>query len=101
MSRAAFQMNDEVRAIDGKLVGLSNFVGYTINERAFLSDAFVQEDHAEPGTEVTVTWGEPDGGTRKPQVERQRQLSVRATVAPASYASAVRELKNARLSRPH
>lgn len=62
-------MNDEVRALDRKL-SLSNFVGYIISERAFLSEAFVQEDHAEPRT------GEPSPRENrteeplKPQVER-------------------------------
>ncbi len=98
MASYAFQMNDEVRARDGRLVGVSNFVGYTVNEKAFLSVAFVEAAHAEPGTEVTVTWGEPDGGTCKPSVERHRQFKVRAVVQPAPYANTVRALKNSRLA---
>lgn len=42
--------------------------------------------HAEPGTEVVVVWGEPGGGSRKPRVERHRQVQVRATVAPVPFA---------------
>jgi hypothetical protein len=42
---------------------------------------------------VTLVWGEPDGGTRKTQVERHRQTEIRATVAPAPYADAVRRMK--------
>jgi len=98
MASYAFQMNDEVRSLDGKIVGVSNFIGYTVNEKEFLSVAFVEQDFAEPGTEVTVTWGEPDGGTRKPSVERHRQLKVRARVEASPYATAARLYKNSRLA---
>jgi len=97
MASYAFQMNDQVCSLDGKLVGLSNFIGYTVNERKFLSVAFLEEGHAAPGTQVEVVWGEPDGGTRKPSVEGHQQLRVRATVEAAPYAKAARELKNSRL----
>lgn len=93
-----FQQCDEVRSTAGDLVGLSNFVGYTVNEAKFLSVAIVNADHAQPGTEVLVTWGEPDGGSRKPQVEKHRQTTVRATVAPAPYAKTVQMMKNAAMA---
>ncbi|MCE0762040.1 aminomethyl transferase family protein [Pseudonocardia kujensis] len=83
---------DEVRAADGRLVGQSTFCGYTANTRAVLSLAVVDAEHAEPGTEVTITWGEPDGGSRKPRVEEHRQCTVRAVVAPAPYGAAPRLL---------
>jgi len=74
---------------------VSGFCGYSGNETELVSLAVVDESHAEPGTSVTLTWGEPDGGTRKPHVERHRQADVRATVAPAPYAAAVRQMKKA------
>jgi vanillate/3-O-methylgallate O-demethylase len=43
------------------------------------------------GTEVTVVWGEPDGGSRKTTVEPHQQLNVRAIVSPVPYSSAVRQ----------
>jgi vanillate/3-O-methylgallate O-demethylase len=88
-----FVQRDEVRGADGRLVGLSTGAGYSANERQVLSLAMVDADHAEPGQEVLLLWGEPNGGSRKANVERHRQLLVRATVAPAPYAAAVRELK--------
>lgn len=94
-SSYAFQQCDAVRSLSGHCVGLSNFVGYTVNEAKFLSVAIVNADQSAPGTEVTVVWGEPDGGSRKPNVETHRQTLVRATVAPTPYAKTVRELKNA------
>jgi vanillate/3-O-methylgallate O-demethylase len=76
---------------DGKLAGLSMFTGYSYNERRVLSLATVDPSLA-VGTEVTLVWGEPDGGTRKPSVEHpHRQINVRATVAPAPYTKEVRD----------
>jgi hypothetical protein len=39
---------------------------------------------------VTLTWGEPNGGSRKPQVEQHEQTTIKATVAPAPFTPAVR-----------
>lgn len=94
-----FPQADEVRTSDGQRIGLSGFCGYSGNEAEMLSIAVVADAHAEPGTQVVVIWGEPDGGTRKSQVERHRQAEVRATVAPAPYANAVREMKRAGIGR--
>ena len=90
-----FPQADAVFDAAGKRIGMSGFCGYSGNETELVSLAVVDESHAEPGTSVTLTWGEPDGGTRKPHVERHRQADVRATVAPAPYAAAVRQMKKA------
>lgn len=71
-------------------VGLSLDVGYIANEQAFVSLATVDAAVAEPGTEVTVLWGEEPNST-KPAVERHRQVEIRATVAPAPYVREVRD----------
>jgi vanillate/3-O-methylgallate O-demethylase len=80
---------DAVKA-GGKTVGFSMFTGYTANERTALSLAVV-DTGIEIGSEVTVLWGEPDGGTRKPTVERHKQFEVRAVVSPVPYSSVARE----------
>lgn len=90
-----FPQSDAVHSADGKRIGMSGFCGYSGNEAEMLSLAVVDEAYCAPGTQVTLTWGEPDGGTRKAQVERHRQMQVRATVAPAPYAAAVRQMKRA------
>jgi len=77
--------------VDGKTIGASMFAGYSYNERRMLSLGIVDEEHAMPGTAVTLVWGEPEGGTAKTTVERHRQYEVRATVAPVPYAREVRE----------
>lgn len=72
---------DRVEA-DGRLVGVSTWTGYSANERAILSLAVVEPEFAEPGTEVTVLWGE-DTPSSKLQVEDHVQVAIRATVQPA------------------
>ena len=79
--------------IDGKLVGVSTWIGYSANEGRMLTLAMIDADHAEPGTEVTLLWGEPDGGTRKPTVEQHVQTEIKAVVSPgALFGSRARRL---------
>ena len=75
---------------DGKLVGLSTWIGYSANEGKMLTLAMVDEQYAAPGTEVNLVWGEPDGGTSKPAVERHRQVDIKAVVSPAPYSAVAR-----------
>src|SRR5688572_8624082 len=74
----------------GKTVGLSTYTGYNFNERAMLSLAMVENAYSEPGTEVTVVWGERDGGTTKPTVEPHLQVEIRATVQPVPISEVAR-----------
>jgi vanillate/3-O-methylgallate O-demethylase len=74
----------------GKTVGLSTYTGYTYNERAMISLAMIDTKLSEPGTEVTLVWGEEKRGSSKPTVERHRQIEIRATVAPAPFAEVAR-----------
>jgi vanillate/3-O-methylgallate O-demethylase len=75
---------------DGQTIGVSTYTGYTYNERAMLSLAVVNVEHGEPGTEVTVVWGEEGRGSSKPTVERHVQVEIRATVASVPYAEVAR-----------
>lgn len=68
--------------VDGKVVGHSSWTGYSANERAMLSLAVIDAEFAEPGTEVTLLWGE-DVPSSKLQVEDHVQVKIRATVEPA------------------
>ena len=74
----------------GQIVGLSTYTGYTFNERAMVSLAMVDVAASEPGTEVTVVWGEEKGGSTKPTVERHVQAEIRAVVAPAPISETAR-----------
>lgn len=75
---------------DGKTVGLSMFTGYSHNERCGLSLGVVDAD-VNIGDELMLVWGEENGGTRKPTVERHRQCEVRVKVAPTPYSREARE----------
>jgi vanillate/3-O-methylgallate O-demethylase len=81
---------DSVLDADGTLAGLAMFTGYSANERRALSLAIMNHD-VPIGAEVTLIWGEPDGGTRKTTVQPHRQLAVRAVVSPAPYSVVARE----------
>ena len=39
---------------------------------------------------MTFVWGEEDGGTSKPTVERHVQTEIRAVVSPVPYVQEVR-----------
>jgi syringate O-demethylase len=80
---------DRVTA-DGETVGVSTWIGYTANEGKMLTLAVLDADHAEPGTEVTLVWGEESGGSAKPTVERHVQTEIRAVVSPVPYVETVR-----------
>jgi vanillate/3-O-methylgallate O-demethylase len=81
---------DSVLDAAGNVVGMSMFTGYSYNEKRALSLATI--DHEIPvGTELTVLWGEPNGGSRKTTVESHKQIAVRAVVSPVPYSVAVRE----------
>jgi glycine cleavage system aminomethyltransferase T len=88
-ARYAFFQVDEVRH-GGTPVGMSLDLGHIANEHAFVSLATVDRGVGEPGTGVTVVWGE-EPNSAKPAVEPHRQVEIRATVAPAPYVQEVRD----------
>ncbi len=77
--------------VDGKPAGVSTWVGYSSNERRMLTLAVLDEEYAEPGTEVTFVWGEEGGGSSKPTVESHAQMEIRAVVSPVPYAEVARK----------
>jgi glycine cleavage system aminomethyltransferase T len=85
---ALHQMDKVLR--DGEQVGISLDCGYIANERAMVSLATVDRAHCEPGTEVTVLWGE-EPNSAKPQVEEHTLWEIRATVAPVPYVQFARD----------
>ena len=77
--------------LKGKRVGISHYPVYTSNLRCWISLALVDESVAAPGAAVSITWGEPDGGTLKPSVERHVQTEIRAVVHPCPISVTARE----------
>jgi vanillate/3-O-methylgallate O-demethylase len=80
---------DSVLDPDGNVIGYSMFTGYSANEKRALSLATINPN-VEIGSEVTVVWGEPNGGSRKTTVEPHKQLHVRAVVSPVPYSVTAR-----------
>jgi vanillate/3-O-methylgallate O-demethylase len=75
---------------DGKTVGVSTYTGYTYNERSIISLAVVDIAQSEPGTKLTLVWGEEGRGSSKPTVERHVQTEIRVTVAPVPISEVAR-----------
>ena len=71
--------------------GLSTWIGYSTNEARMLTLAMLDAEHAVPGTKVKLLWGEPDGGSRKPTIERHVQTEISAVVAPVPYSEVARD----------
>jgi vanillate/3-O-methylgallate O-demethylase len=89
LSNYASSSYDKI-SLNGKHVGFSMFGGYSYNERSMLSLGIVDEN-VEVGQEVVLTWGEPNGGSKKTTVERHEQIDIRATVSTVPYSKVVRE----------
>ncbi len=88
---AVYSMHPFDRVItNGDTVGVSTWFGYSANEAKMLTLAVIDAAHAHPGTEVTLVWGEEDGGTSKPTVEPHIQREIRAVVSPVPYVEVVR-----------
>jgi glycine cleavage system aminomethyltransferase T len=89
---AVYSMHPFDRVIaDGDTVGLSTWFGYSSNEGKMLTLAVIDAAHAMPGADVTLVWGEEDGGTSKPTVEPHVQREIRAVVSPVPYVEVVRK----------
>ena len=76
---------------DRTLAGISTYAVYTTNGREWISTAIVDAATAAPGTEVTVLWGESDGGAAKSSVETHVQIPIRAIVVPSPHSDRARE----------
>jgi syringate O-demethylase len=89
---AVYSMHPFDRVLaNGKTVGLSTWIGYSSNEGKMLTLAMVDEASSKPGTDVVLLWGEPNGGSAKPNVERHVQVEIPAVVSPVPYTEVVRE----------
>ena len=69
--------------MNGKNIGISFRMSFSSNAGAILSQALVEMEHAEPGTEAVLLWGEPN--SRRRTVEKHDVREIRVTVAPVPY----------------
>jgi vanillate/3-O-methylgallate O-demethylase len=76
--------------VGGRTVGVSMFAGYSYNERAAISLGVV-EPEVQLDDALLLVWGEENGGTAKPPVERHKQTEIRVKVASVPYAQSARE----------
>lgn len=65
------------------LVGVSQWCSFTPNANRLVSTALVDVSLAEPGTELTLLWGEPD--SKRPTVDTHEVRPIRVRVAPSPY----------------
>ncbi|RKF21777.1 hypothetical protein D6851_07070 [Altericroceibacterium spongiae] len=68
---------------NGERVGMSRWLAFCANADHLLSISLVNVEDAEPGTEVTLLWGEPN--SPRASVEKHEVHEIRATVQPAPY----------------
>lgn len=95
VSATARMHYDKILDAEGHQVGFGTYPGYSYNERAMMSLATVDAEHSEPGTELTLVWGEDGGGTRSaPWIEPHEQVHIRVTVAPAPISDWAREYRH-------
>lgn len=74
----------------GEQVGISCYPVYSSNFRRWISLCMLDPSVAQEGNELKVLWGEPNGGSNKPSVERHVQTEMRATVTECPVAEAAR-----------
>ena len=72
---------------------IQRFTGKTIVVK-FGGNAMVDESLSEPGNQVTLIWGEENGGSKKTTVERHKQIEIRVVVSSVPYSRVVREEGN-------
>jgi glycine cleavage system aminomethyltransferase T len=70
---------------NGEVIGVSTLCSYTANVRGWISVCMLDEDRAAYGDQVELVWGEPDGGSANPSVERHTQTTIRATVSARPF----------------
>ena len=75
---------------DGKLAGVSTWVGYSSNERKHADAGDTRAGVRRAGHPGHVRVGRANGGSAKPTVERHKQVEIRATVSPVPYVEVVR-----------
>lgn len=65
-----------------RLVGFANWIGYTVNVGHVSGIGMIDEPDAVDGKELTLVWGEPNGGSAKSYVDKGHvQKNIRCTVS--------------------
>lgn len=72
---------DKLLNKQGDVIGFSSYTSFLAPDGAWVSLAVVDEAHAAEGSELVIVWGEPNGGSNRPTVEKHVQMEMRATVS--------------------
>lgn len=83
MPHYGFYPSDVVLNDAGQQVGVSQWSSYSDNAGHVISTAVVEVAHAEPGTSLTLLWGNPAVQTVHSDAKEVRRIRVK--VAPAPY----------------
>jgi syringate O-demethylase/vanillate/3-O-methylgallate O-demethylase len=78
---------DKVLDARENVVGVSTYGAFLAPDGAWVSLAVVDEKCAATGNELTIVWGEPEHGSRRPVVESHVLMPVRATVSGWPFSS--------------
>lgn len=70
--------------VDDEIVGHSKSFCYSYSDREVISICSIDVEYSEPGTDVTLVWGEAPG-SKNPLVEPHQQTEIDAMVAPSPY----------------
>lgn len=87
---------DAVLDASGKIVGVSTYTAFLAPDHAWVSLAVVDESLAAEGSSLTVVWGEADGGSNRPTVERHQQMEICGTVSGWPFSKQARSGYRAR-----
>jgi vanillate/3-O-methylgallate O-demethylase len=68
---------------NGKAVGVSQWNSFSANSGHLISTALVGLEFSEPGTELTLLWGEPN--SKRDTVDDHTVREIRVKVAPSPY----------------
>ena len=84
---AAFYSNSQFDRVEkhGKLIGVSTLCSYSANVRGWISIVMIDEEELRYGREVELIWGEENGGSANPAVERHAQTAIRGIISARPF----------------
>lgn len=81
---------DTVLDEQGRQVGVSNYLSFLHPDNCWVALAVVDEEFAEPGSRLTIAWGERPENQRLATVERHHQTHLHGTVRSWPFSTQAR-----------
>lgn len=82
---------DAILDRNGTMVGVSTYTAFIAPDNMWVALAVVDERVAAEGSALTILWGEPNGGSHRPTVERHRQTELRGMVSGWPFSKLAKE----------